>query len=294
MEVKGLTNTKCIWSAKDLVRPEVKQPIETLDILLKTGERCPMLEEKIFFEVIMKLSMEEIIAFKYVRNSLFRMTDNEICINRFHNGGTEWNCKVYVSIAEAIATIYELTQPIMRKEIPSIITSIEKVINEFIRLITPKGKDFDTSGIDENTEFDAEALSRDMEKENIHKCLSNGLHTNYMESIPCQNSEKENHSELMKALISERPDCVLSERLAPAASRLLIPCELLNSMDADETNDLFIFLTQLETDIMDIHLFDYEENYRAYQIDVYHVPESHIIKTIHEKTLKFALSKLNQ
>jgi hypothetical protein len=98
----------------------------------------------------------------------------------------------------------------------------------------------------------------------------------------------------MKALISERPDCVLSERLAPAASRLLIPCELLNSMDADEKNDLFIFLTQLETDIMDIHLFDYEENYRAYQIDVYHVPESHIIKTIHEKTLKFALSKLSQ
>lgn len=293
MDVKGLTNTKCISASKDL-NPLVKQPIETLDVLLKTGERCPMLEEKIFFEVIMDLSLEEIIAFKYVRNSLFRMTDNKTCIRRFHKDGDECNCKVYVSIAEAIATIYELTQPIMRKEIPLIITSIEKVINEFTRLITPKGKDFDTSGIDQNTEFDATELSRDMEKENIHKCLSNGLHTNYMNSIQCQSSEKENNSELMKALISERPDCVLSERLAPTVSRLLIPCELLDSMDANVNNDLFTFLTQSETNIMDIHLFDYEETYRAYQIDVYHVPVSQFIKTTHEKTLKFAMSKLNQ
>ena len=293
MDVKGLTNTKCISASKDL-NPLVKQPIETLDALLKAGERCPMLEEKVFFEVVMNLTLEEIIAFKYVRNSLFRMTDNETCISRFHKDGDECNCKVYVSIAEAISTIYELTQPIMRKEIPSIITSIEKVINEFTRLITPKGKDFDTSGLDQNTEFDAEELSRDMEKENIHKCLSNGLHTNYMNTIQCQSSEKENNSELMKALISERPDCILTERLAPTVSRLLIPCELLNSMDANVSNDLFTFLTQSETNIMDIHLFDYEETYGAYQIDVYHVPQSQFIKTTHEKTLNFAMSKLNQ
>lgn len=293
MEVKRLTNTKCLYCTKDLNRM-VQQPIESVDALLKNHERCVVLEEKVLFPVEMDLTIKELISFKYVRNCIFRSCDNDLNISRIKNENNTWSFKVFVSIYEAIDTIYQLTQPIMRKEIPSIITSIEKVINEFMRLIIPKGEDFDTTGLDQNIGFDSEDFAREMEKENILGCLSKCLHTNYLESIlTCQNSEKDNNSEIMKALISEHPDLILSERLAPTVSRLLIPYELLNTPDANEKNDdLLIFLSQKETNIMDIHLFDDKEDYRVYQIDVYHNPESQFIKTTHEKTLEFAMSKI--
>jgi hypothetical protein len=241
------------------------------------------------------MTLKEMISFKYVRNSIYRMTENCTCLSRYLDDDDErWTCIVQVSVAEAIATIYELTQPIMRKEIPSIITSIEKVANEFIKLTTPKGETFNTVGLDENADFDAEAFARDMEKQNIQKCLSIGLHTNFVDMLVSESSENSNPSEIMKTLISFHPDCVLCEKVTEAVSRLLIPCELMDSQDAPKQNDdLFIFLSQDETNIMDIHIFDDNEEYRVYQIDVYHAPASQYIKSTYKKTSDFAVSKLN-
>ena len=300
MEIKGLIKSVTsspeglkIITAADL-HPTIKDPVKNLQEILKKQQRCPMLEEKVFFSVGIKMTLKEMIAFKYVRNSIYRMTENCTCLSRYLDEDERWICAVQVSVAEAIATIYELTQPIMRKEIPSIITSIEKVANEFIRLTTPKGEDFNTAGLDENTDFDAEAFARDIEKQNIQKCLSTGLHTNFVDMLVSESSENSNPSEIMKTLISFHPDCVLCEKVTESVSRLLIPCELMDSQDAPEQNDdLFIFLSQDETNIMDIHIFDDNEEYRVYQIDVYHAPASQYIKSTYKKTSDFAVSKLN-
>lgn len=303
MEVKGLVKDgiisvpgeglKIITTAD--LHPLVKDPVKNLQKILEKQQRCPMLEEKVFFSVGIKMTLKEMISFKYVRNSIYRMTENCTCLSRYLDDDDErWTCIVQVSVAEAIATIYELTQPIMRKEIPSIITSIEKVANEFIRLTTPKGETFNTVGLDENADFDAEAFARDMEKQNIEKCLSTGLHTNFVDMLVSESSENSNPSEIMKTLISFHPDCVLCEKVTEAVSRLLIPCELMDSQDAPKQNDdLFIFLSQDETNIMDIHIFDDNEEYRVYQIDVYHAPASQYIKSTYKKTSDFAVSKLN-
>ena len=302
MEVKGLIKDGIISvpgeglkiiTAADL-HPTIKDPVKNLQKILEKQQRCPMLEEKVFFSVGIKMTLKEMIAFKYVRNSIYRMTENHNCIFRYLDEGKTWSCFVNVSVAEAIATIYELTQPIMRKEIPSIITSIEKVANEFIRLTTPNGEAFNTVGLDENADFDAEAFARDIEKQNIQKCLSTGLHTNFVDMLVSESSENSNPSEIMKTLISFHPDCVLCEKVTEAVSRLLIPCELMDSQDAPKQNDdLFIFLSQDETNIMDIHIFDDNEEYRVYQIDVYHAPASQYIKSTYKKTSDFAVSKLN-
>ena len=300
MEIKGLIKSVTsspeglkIITAADL-HPTIKDPVINLQKILEKQQRCPMLEEKVFFSVGIKMTLKEMISFKYVRNSIYRMTENCTCLSRYLDEDKRWICAVQVSVAEAIATIYELTQPIMRKEIPSIITSIEKVANEFIRLTTPKGEDFNTAGLDENTDFDAEAFARDIEKQNIQKCLSTGLHTNFVDMLVSESSENSNPSEIMKTLISFHPDCVLCEKVTEAVSRLLIPCELMDSQDAPEQNDdLFLFLSQDETNIMDIHIFDDNEEYRVYQIDVYHAPASQYIKSTYKKTSDFAVSKLN-
>jgi hypothetical protein len=300
MEIKGLIKSVTsspeglkIITADDL-HPTIKDPVKNLQEILEKQQRCPMLEEKVFFSVGIKMTLKEMIAFKYVRNSIYRMTENCNCLSRYLDEDERWICAVQVSVAEAIATIYELTQPIMRKEIPSIITSIEKVANEFIRLTTPKGEDFNTAGLDKDTDFDAEAFARDMEKQNIQKCLSTGLHTNFVDMLVSESSENSNPSEIMKTLISFHPDCVLCEKVTEAVSRLLIPCELMDSQDAPKQNDdLFIFLSQDETNIMDIHIFDDNEEYRVYQIDVYHAPASQYIKSTYKKTSDFAVSKLN-
>ena len=300
MEIKGLIKSVTsspeglkIITAADL-HPTIKDPVINLQKILEKQQRCPMLEEKVFFSVGIKMTLKEMISFKYVRNSIYRMTENCTCLSRYLDEDKRWICAVQVSVAEAIATIYELTQPIMRKEIPSIITSIEKVANEFIRLTTPKGEDFNTAGLDENTDFDAEAFARDIEKQNIQKCLSAGLHTNFVDMLVSESSENSNPSEIMKTLISFHPDCVLCEKVTEAVSRLLIPCELMDSQDAPEQNDdLFLFLSQDETNIMDIHIFDDNEEYRVYQIDVYHAPASQYIKSTYKKTSDFAVSKLN-
>ena len=300
MEIKGLIKSVTsspeglkIITAADL-HPTIKDPVINLQKILEKQQRCPMLEEKVFFSVGIKMTLKEMISFKYVRNSIYRMTENCTCLSRYLDEDKRWICAVQVSVAEAIATIYELTQPIMRKEIPSIITSIEKVANEFIRLTTPKGEDFNTAGLDENTDFDAEAFARDIEKQNIQKCLSAGLHTNFVDMLVSESSENSNPSEIMKTLISFHPDCVLCEKVTESVSRLLIPCELMDSQDAPEQNDdLFLFLSQDETNIMDIHIFDDNEEYRVYQIDVYHAPASQYIKSTYKKTSDFAVSKLN-
>ena len=297
MEVKGFTNTEFdgfkITTTADL-HPTIKDPVKNLQEILEKQQRCAMLEEKVFFSVGIKMTLKEMISFKYVRNSIYRMTENHNCIFRYLDEGKTWSCFVNVSVSEAIATIYELTQPIMRKEIPSIITSIEKVANEFIRLTTPKGEDFNTVGLDKDADFDAEAFARDIEKQNIQKCLSTGLHTNFVDMLVSESSENSNPSEIMKTLISFHPDCVLCEKVTEAVSRLLIPCELMDSQDAPKQNDdLFIFLSQDETNIMDIHIFDDNEEYRVYQIDVYHAPASQYIKSTYKKTSDFAVSKLN-
>jgi hypothetical protein len=295
--IKGLTSSpeglKIITTAD--LHPTIKDPVKNLQKILEKQQRCPMLEEKVFFSVGIKMTLKEMISFKYVRNSIYRMTENCTCLSRYLDDDDErWTCIVQVSVAEAIATIYELTQPIMRKEIPSIITSIEKVANEFIRLTTPKGEDFNTAGLDKDTDFDAEAFARDIEKQNIQKCLSTGLHTNFVDMLVSESSENSNPSEIMKTLISFHPDCVLCEKVTEAVSRLLIPCELMDSQDAPKQNDdLFIFLSQDETNIMDIHIFDDNEEYRVYQIDVYHAPASQYIKSTYKKTSDFAVSKLN-
>lgn len=301
MEIKGLIKDgiisvpgeglKIITTAD--LHPTIKDPVKNLQKILEKQQRCPMLEEKVFFSVGIKMTLKEMISFKYVRNSIYRMTENCTCLSRYLDEDKRWICAVQVSVAEAIATIYELTQPIMRKEIPSIITSIEKVANEFIRLTTPKGEDFNTVGLDENADFDAEAFARDIEKQNIQKCLSTGLHTNFVDMLVSESSENSNPSEIMKTLIGFHPDCVLCEKVTESVSRLLIPCELMDSQDAPEQNDdLFIFLSQDETNIMDIHIFDDNEKYKAYQIDVYHVAYQYI-KSTYKKTLDFAVSKLN-
>lgn len=300
MEIKGLIK-EVSSSGEDLkiistadLHPTIKDPIKNLQEILKQHQRCPMLEEKVFFTVGIKMTLKEMISFKYVRNSIYRMTENNNCLSRYHDEGERWTCLVQVSVAEAIATIYELTQPIMRKEIPSIITSIEKVVNEFIRLTTPKGEDFNTAGLDKDADFDAEAFARDMEKQNIQKCLSIGLHTNFLDMLISESSENSNPSEIMKTLISFHPDRVLCEKVSDSVSRLLIPCELMDSQDVPKQNDdLFIFLSQDETNIMDIHIFDDNEEYRVYQIDVYHAPASRYIKSTYKKTSDFAVSKLN-
>lgn len=300
MEVKGLVKNATssdeglkIITTADL-HPLVKDPIENLQKILEKQQRCPMLEEKVFFSVGIKMTLKEMIAFKYVRNSIYRMTENCTCLSRYLDEGERWTCNVQISIAEAIATIYELTQPIMRKEVPSIITSIEKVVNEFIRLTTPKGEDFNTVGLDKDVDFDVEAFARDMEKQKIQKCLSIGLHTNFVDMLVSESNENSNPSEIMKTLISFHPDCVLCEKVTESVSRLLIPCELMDSQDAPEQNDdLFLFLSQDETNIMDIHIFDDNEEYRVYQIDVYHAPASQYIKSTYKKTSDFAVSKLN-
>jgi hypothetical protein len=294
--IKGLTSSpeglKIITTAD--LHPTIKDPVKNLQKILEKQQRCPMLEEKVFFSVGIKMTLKEMISFKYVRNSIYRMTENCTCLSRYLDEDERWICAVQVSVAEAIATIYELTQPIMRKEIPSIITSIEKVANEFIRLTTPKGETFNTVGLDENADFDAEAFARDIEKQNIQKCLSAGLHTNFVDMLVSESSENSNPSEIMKTLISFHPDCVLCEKVTEAVSRLLIPCELMDSQDAPKQNDdLFIFLSQDETNIMDIHIFDDNEEYRVYQIDVYHAPASQYIKSTYKKTSDFAVSKLN-
>lgn len=300
MEIKGLIKSVTsspeglkIITAADL-HPTIKDPVKNLQEILEKHQRCPMLEEKVFFSVGIKMTLKEMIAFKYVRNSIYRMTENCTCLCRYLvDNDKRWICAVQVSVAEAIATIYELTQPIMRKEIPSIITSIEKVANEFIRLTTPKGEDFNTAGLDKDTDFDAEAFARDIEKQNIQKCLSTGLHTNFVDMLVSESSENSNPSEIMKTLISFHPDCVLCEKVTEAVSRLLIPCELMDSQDAPEQNDdLFIFLSQDETNIMDIHIFDDNEEYKVYQIDVYHAAYRYI-KSTYKKTSDFAVSKLN-
>ena len=299
MEIKGLIKSVTsspeglkIITAADL-HPTIKDPVINLQKILEKQQRCPMLEEKVFFSVGIKMTLKEMISFKYVRNSIYRMTENCTCLSRYLDEDKRWICAVQVSVAEAIATIYELTQPIMRKEIPSIITSIEKVANEFIRLTTPKGEDFNTAGLDENTDFDAEAFARDIEKQNIQKCLSTGLHTNFVDMLVSESSENSNPSEIMKTLISFHPDCVLCEKVTESVSRLLIPCELMDSQDAPEQNDdLFIFLSQDETNIMDIHIFDDNEEYKVYQIDVYHAAYQYI-KSTYKKTSDFAVSKLN-
>ena len=299
MEIKGLIKSVTsspeglkIITAADL-HPTIKDPVINLQKILEKQQRCPMLEEKVFFSVGIKMTLKEMISFKYVRNSIYRMTENCTCLSRYLDEDKRWICAVQVSVAEAIATIYELTQPIMRKEIPSIITSIEKVANEFIRLTTPKGEDFNTAGLDENTDFDAEAFARDIEKQNIQKCLSAGLHTNFVDMLVSESSENSNPSEIMKTLISFHPDCVLCEKVTESVSRLLIPCELMDSQDAPEQNDdLFIFLSQDETNIMDIHIFDDNEEYKVYQIDVYHAAYQYI-KSTYKKTSDFAVSKLN-
>ena len=296
--IKGITSSpeglKIITTAD--LHPTIKDPVKNLQEILEKQQRCPMLEEKVFFSVGIKMTLKEMIAFKYVRNSIYRMTENCTCLSRCleeENGDKRWICVVQVSVAEAIATIYELTQPIMRKEIPSIITSIEKVANEFIRLTTPKGEAFNTAGLDENADFDAEAFARDMEKQNIQKCLSIGLHTNFVDMLVSESNENSNPSEIMKTLISFHPDCVLCEKVTESVSRLLIPCELMDSQDAPEQNDdLFIFLSQDETNIMDIHIFDDNEEYKVYQIDVYHAAYQYI-KSTYKKTSDFAVSKLN-
>ena len=301
MEVKGLVKNATssdeglkIITTADL-HPLVKDPVKNLQEILEKQQRCPMLEEKVFFSVGIKMTLKEMISFKYVRNSIYRMTENCTCLSRYLvDNDKRWICVVQVSVAEAIATIYELTQPIMRKEIPSIITSIEKVANEFIRLTTPKGEDFNTVGLDKDADFDAEAFARDMEKQNIQKCLSIGLHTNFVDMLVSESNENSNPSEIMKTLISFHPDCVLCEKVTESVSRLLIPCELMDSQDAPEQNDdLFLFLSQDETNIMDIHIFDDNDEYRVYQIDVYHAPASQYIKSTYKKTSDFAVSKLN-
>jgi hypothetical protein len=301
MEVKGLV--KDVRSSDEGLKiitttdlhPLIKDPIKNLQEILEKQQRCPMLEEKVFFNVGIKMTLKEMISFKYVRNSIYRMTENHNCLSRYLDEGKRWTCNVQISIAEAIATIYELTQPIMRKEVPSIITSIEKIVNEFIRLTAPKGEDFNTAGLDKDADFDAEAFARDIEKQNIQKCLNIGLHTNFVDMLISENSENNNPSEIMKTLISFHPDCVLCEKVTEAVSRLLIPCELMDSQDAPEQNDdLFLFLSQDETNIMDIHIFDDNEEYRVYQIDVYHAPASQYIKSTYKKTSDFAVSKLNK
>jgi hypothetical protein len=300
MEVKGLVKNATssgeglkIITTADL-HPLVKDPIKNLQEILEKKHRFPMLEEKVFFSVGIKMTLKEMISFKYFRNSIYRFTENRNCLSRYLDEGERWTCNVQVSVAEAIASIYALTQPIMRKEIPSIITSIEKVANEFIRLTTPKGEDFNTVGLNKDVDFDAEAFARDMEKQNIQKCLSTGLHTNFVDMLVSESSENSNPSEIMKTLISFHPDCVLCEKVTESVSRLLIPCELMDSQDAPEQNDdLFLFLSQDETNIMDIHIFDDNEEYRVYQIDVYHAPASQYIKSTYKKTSDFAVSKLN-
>ena len=299
MEIKGLIKSVTsspeglkIITAADL-HPTIKDPVINLQKILEKQQRCPMLEEKVFFSVGIKMTLKEMISFKYVRNSIYRMTENCTCLSRYLDEDKRWICAVQVSVAEAIATIYELTQPIMRKEIPSIITSIEKVANEFIRLTTPKGEDFNTVGLDKDADFDAESFARDIEKQNIQKCLSTGLHTNFVDMLVSESSENSNPSEIMKTLISFHPDCVLCEKVTESVSRLLIPCELMDSQDAPEQNDdLFIFLSQDETNIMDIHIFDDNEEYKVYQIDVYHAAYQYI-KSTYKKTSDFAVSKLN-
>ena len=112
MEVKGFTNTEFdgfkITTTADL-HPTIKDPVKNLQEILEKQQRCAMLEEKVFFSVGIKMTLKEMIAFKYVRNSIYRMTENHNCIFRYLDEGKTWSCFVNVSVSEAIATIYELT-----------------------------------------------------------------------------------------------------------------------------------------------------------------------------------------
>lgn len=291
MKIEGMTNVKLIQTYVDI--PVMKSATENLNQILKKGERCPILEEKIFFDVKMHLSLKELISLKYVRNSLLRMMSNQFNVQRMDDPNDDDLCIVSVSIADAIEVIYQLTQPIMRKEIPSVITSVQNVINEFIRLTLPSDEEYDTTGMDKETEFDAVEFGKSVLQENIVKCLNIGLHTNFIDSLPSLNNEKENNSELMSALISEHPDCILAETISSGVSRLLIPCEIIeDEQDTQTSRDLYKFLAHPLVNIIDIHLFEHNADYRAYQIDVWHLPDNNFISATYEKTLEFAKSKL--
>lgn len=285
MEIIGLTNTETLYSYKE----NNSDYVSKLDAMLKAKQRCPILEEKVFFDVYMNMTAKDVISLKYVRAVIFRLMNPSYCIQKNYDG----SFIVKVSIAEAIDAIYQLTQPIMRKEIPSIITSIRNVIDTFMDLAYKAlTADVETEGLDNNIGFDSKAFAKDMQHENIKKCLSNMLHTNYVDTLPVQDNAQDNQSETCSALISEHPEDVLCEKLTPTACRLIIPYKLLNEPGAIINYDLFNFICSGEVIFADIHLFKDNENYQCYQIDVLHPLNSSFVNYIHNETLQFAMSKI--
>jgi hypothetical protein len=152
--------------------------------------------------------------------------------------------------------------------------------------------DIETKGLDNNIGFDSKLFAKDMQLENIKKCLANALHTNYIDTIPAQDNVKDNQSELCSSLISEHPEDILCEKLTPSSCRLIIPYNLLNDPDALNNDDLFNFICSGEVIFADIHLFKDNENYQCYQIDVLHPLNSSFINQTYGKTLQFAMSKV--
>jgi hypothetical protein len=285
MEIIGLTNTETLYSYKE----QNTDYVSRLDAMLKLKHRCPILEEKVFFDVYMKMTLKDVISLKYVRAVMFRLMNSAYCVQQNYDG----SYIVKVSIAEAIDAIYQLTQPIMRKEIPSIITSIRNVIDNFMNLAyRVLNADIETKGLDNNIGFDSKLFAKDMQLENIKKCLANALHTNYIDTIPAQDNVKDNQSELCSSLISEHPEDILCEKLTPSSCRLIIPYNLLNDPDALNNDDLFNFICSGEVIFADIHLFKDNENYQCYQIDVLHPLNSSFINQTYGKTLQFAMSKV--
>lgn len=285
MEIIGLTNTEILYSYKE----QNTDYVSRLDAMLKMKHRCPILEEKVFFDVYMKMTLKDVISLKYVRAVMFRLMNSAYGVQQNYDG----SYIVKVSIAEAIDAIYQLTQPIMRKEIPSIITSIRNVIDNFMNLAyRVLNADIETKGLDNNIGFDSKLFAKDMQLENIKKCLANALHTNYIDTIPVQDNVKDNQSELCSSLISEHPEDILCEKLTPSSCRLIIPYNLLNDPDALNNDDLFNFICSGEVIFADIHLFKDNENYQCYQIDVLHPLNSSFINQTYGKTLQFAMSKV--
>lgn len=285
MEIIGLTNTETLYSYKE----QNSDYVSKLDAILKMRHRCPILEEKVFFDVYMKMTLKDVISLKYVRAVMFRLMNSTYGVQQNYDG----SYIVKVSIAEAIDAIYQLTQPIMRKEIPSIITSIRNIIDNFMNLAyRVLNTDVKTEGLDNNIGFDSKLFAKDIQIENIKKCLANALHTNYIDTIPVQDNVKDNQSELCSSLISEHPEDVLCEKLTPSACRLIIPYNLLNDPDALNNDDLFNFICSGEVIFADIHLFKDNENYQCYQIDVLHPLNSSFINHTYSKTLQFAMSKV--
>ena len=285
MEIIGLTNTETLYSYKE----QNTDYVSRLDAMLKMKHRCPILEEKVFFDVYMKMTLKDVISLKYVRAVMFRLMNSAYGVQQNYDG----SYIVKVSIAEAIDAIYQLTQPRMRKEIPSIITSIRNVIDNFMNLAyRVLNADIETKGLDNNIGFDSKLFAKDMQLENIKKCLANALHTNYIDSIPVQDNVKDNQSELCSSLISEHPEDILCEKLTPSSCRLIIPYNLLNDPDALNNDDLFNFICSGEVIFADIHLFKDNENYQCYQIDVLHPLNSSFINQTYGKTLQFAMSKV--